>query len=596
MILASRTEKIHYGIPASPGVIIGVVKSLSFETRTIPREIITDTEEEIRTFRAAIDNVRRNLEKTVDKILQRLGPEFARIFEAQAMIADDQVWNSNVEKRIKEEKICAEYIYFDEANRVIKQLGNSNDAYLRERVQDIESVTSKLVNRMKGEKRATFKGLKGATVATARYIHPGDILTFSIKRNLGFATGIGGATSHVALMAKSLSVPAVLGLGDVTEKISTGTRVILDGYKGILIINPSPATRKRYREIKQSEGQLKRQLGQLKSKPAVTKDKKGIEILANIELPAEVPKVISSGASGIGLYRTEYLFLIKPEFPSFEEQYRTYSSILRKMGDRPVVIRTFDLGGDKFPGIASRKFELNPFLGWRAIRVCLDQPDIFKIQLKALLKASRYGNLSIMIPMISNYDELTQTQRILDECKTELRRDRVRFKENIPLGIMLEVPSAVLIAEFLARKVDFFSIGTNDLIQYTMAVDRGNELLSNLYQSFHPSVLSLIKTSIQAARTQNIKVSVCGEMAADPLGAVLLVGLGVDELSVSFQYVGLLKKVIRSIDFETARNIARKALRMKSEQEIVSYVEKEVKKRFPDLDNIMAFMKRNSNG
>lgn len=596
MILANKSEEIHYGIPASPGVIIGVVKSLSFDTRTVSRETIIDTDEEIRAFRVAIDDVKKNLEKTADKILQRLGPEFARIFEAQAMIADDQVWNSNVEKRIKEEKVCAEYVYLDEAGKVIKQLRNSGDAYLRERMQDIESVTSKLISRMKGEKRATFKGLKGATVVTAHYIHPGDILALSIKRNLGVATDIGGATSHVALIAKSLSVPAVLGLGDITEKLSTGTRVILDGYKGILIINPSTTTKKRYRGIKLSESQLKRQLGQLRSKPAVTKDKIKIEILANIELPSEVPKVISSGASGIGLYRTEYLFLTRPEFPSFEEQYRTYSSILRKMGNRPVVIRTFDLGGDKFPGVARRKFELNPFLGWRAIRVCLDRPDVFKIQLKALLKASRYGNLSIMIPMISNYEELVGTQRILEECKAELRREKAKFKEEIPLGIMLEVPSAVLIAEFLARKVEFFSIGTNDLIQYTMAVDRGNELLSDLYQSFHPSILNLIKMSVQAARARGIRISVCGEMAADPLGAVLLIGLGVDELSVSFQYVGLLKKVIRSIDYDTARNISRKALRMKSEQEIVSYLEKETKKRFPDLENIMAFMKRNSNG
>ena len=463
-------------------------------------------------------------------------------------------------------------------------------------MQDIESVTSKLVGRMKGEKQTTLKGLKGATIVTARYIHPGDILALSIKRNLGFATGIGGATSHVALMAKSLSVTAVLGLGDIAEKIPTGTRVILDGYKGILIIDPSTATRKRYREIKRSENQLRRQLGQLKSKPAVTKDNKEIDILANIELPAEVPKVISSGASGIGLYRTEYLFLTKPDFPSFDEQYKTYSSILRKMGNRPVVIRTFDLGGDKFPGVVRKKFELNPFLGWRAIRVCLDKPDIFKIQLKALLKASKYGNLSIMVPMISNYDELQDTQMILEESKAELRKERIKFDENVRLGIMLEVPSAVLIAGFLAQKVDFFSIGTNDLIQYTVAVDRGNEMLSKLYQSFHPSVLSLIKMSIDAAHGKRLKVSVCGEMAADPLGAILLTGLGVDQLSVSFQYVGLLKKIIRSIELEAARAIAKKTLKMKSEQEIVYYIERETIKRYPDLDNILNFMRRNANG
>jgi phosphotransferase system enzyme I (PtsI) len=266
------------------------------------------------------------------------------------------------------------------------------------------------------------------------------------------------------------------------------------------------------------------------------------------------------------------------------------------MGSRPVVIRTFDLGGDKFPGVARKKFDLNPFLGWRAIRVCLDKPEIFKVQLKALLKASRYGNLSIMIPMISNYDELLETMKIFEECKAELRKEKVKFKENIPLGIMIEVPSAVMIAEFLAQKADFFSIGTNDLIQYTVAVDRGNELLSKLYQSFHPAVLGLIKKSVEAGHSRNVEVSVCGEMAADPLGTVLLAGLGVDSLSVSFQYVGILKKIIRTIDFEGARQIARKALKMKSEHEIISYVEKESIKRFPDLENILTLSRRNANG
>jgi phosphotransferase system enzyme I (PtsI) len=596
MILAGNNEKKYFGIAASPGIIIGKVNSLSFESEVIAREAIENPEEEIQTFRSAIGNVKRSLDRTADKILERLGPEFARIFEAQAMIADDQVWNSTIEKRIREEGICAEYIYFDEARKVTKQLGNSDDAYLRERMQDIESVTAKLVSRLKGEKHTALRGFKGATVVTARYIHPGDILALSIRRNLGFATGIGGPTSHLALMAKSLSVPAVIGLGDIAEKLETGSRVILDGYKGILIVNPAPSTRKYYRELRQSEIHLRRQLGQLKSKPAITRDKKEIGIMANIELPNEVPKVIAAGASGIGLYRTEYLFLTKPDFPSFEEQYKTYSSILRKMGNRPVVIRTFDLGGDKFPGVARKKFDLNPFLGWRAIRVCLDRPELFKIQLKALLKASRYGNLSIMIPMISNYEELMETRRIFEESKAELRKEKVKFKENIPLGIMIEVPSAVLIAEFLAKKADFFSIGTNDLIQYTVAVDRGNELLSKLYQSFHPAVLGLVKKSIDAAHSKNVEVSVCGEMAADPLGAVLLAGLGVDTLSVSFQYVGTLKKIIRTIDYENARLMARKALKMKSEREIISYVEKESVKRFPDLENILTFSRRNANG
>ena len=594
--MAVGEEKIYRGVPASPGIVIGLTRSLTRDVENVTAERVPDSEVEKETFRTAISQVKKRLEKTAAKVFQRLGPEFARIFEAQVMIAADEVWNKNVEKRIEKEKICAEYIYHDESKKVIKQLGNSNDAYLRERIQDIEAVTGRLVGRMRGEKRVTLKDFKGATVLVARYLTPGDILALSVRRNLGFATGIGGLTSHTALIAKSLSVPAVAGLGRIAEEILSGQKVIIDGYKGLFIINPSASTIKKYRQLKKSEIQLKRQLSQLRDKAAVTKDGFKVDILANIELPNEIPKVISAGASGIGLYRTEYLFLTRTEFPTFDEQYRAYSSILRRMGTRPVVIRTFDLGGDKFPGATGKTFELNPFLGWRAIRVCLDRPDIFKIQLKALLKASRWGNLSIMIPMISTFEELVTTKEIIEECKNELRNKRVKFSENIPLGVMLEVPSAVMIADYLANEVDFFSIGTNDLIQYTLAVDRGNELLSKLYQSFHPSVLSLIRSAVSAAHGHRLKVSVCGEMAADPVGAILLTGLGVDELSVSFQSVGVIKKIIKSISYTGARQIAENALKMRSQAEIEGYLNREFDLHFPELKPVFQFTGRNSDG
>jgi phosphotransferase system enzyme I (PtsI) len=589
-------ERIIKGVAASPGIIIGSTRSLSRDVENVVPEPVNDPAQEIETFKNAIAAVKKRLEKTAGKVLQRLGPDFARIFEAQMMIADDEVWNENIRKRIKKEKVCAEYIYYSESRKVIKRLGSSSDAYLQERIQDIEAVTSRLVSRMRGEKRATLRGFKGATVVVARYLTPGDILGLSVRRNLGFATGIGGLTSHTALMAKSLSIPAVVGIGKTAEEIQSGEKVIIDGHKGLFIINPSRASLKKYRELKRSEAQLKNQLASLRDKPAITRDKFDVEIMANIELPNEVSKVIAAGASGIGLYRTEYLFLTKPEFPTFEEQYKTYSSILRRMDKRPVVIRTFDLGGDKFPGATGKTFELNPFLGWRAIRVCLDRPEIFKIQLKALLKASRWGDLSIMIPMISNYEELMSTKEILEECKKELRDEKVKFKENIPLGIMLEIPSAVMIADHLANEVDFFSIGTNDLIQYTMAVDRGNELLADLYQGFHPSVLSLIKTSVAAAHGRKLKVSVCGELAADPLGALILVGLGVDTLSVNFQSIGIVKKVVRAMTYSRARQIAENALNMRSQADIEDYLKNEVEAHFHDLEPVMRFSRGNSNG
>ena len=588
-------EEIFQGIPASPGIVIGVARALARDFENVQPDPISDPAAEIKAFRDVISTVKKSLEKTADLVLQRMGPEYARIFEAQVLIAGDEVWNKNIEERIAREKVCAEYIYYDEATKVIRNLDQSRDAYLKERIQDIQAVTARLVGRLRGEKQMALKvGFDGPTVVVASYLSPGDILALSVRKNLGFVTAAGGPTSHAALMAKSLSVPAVIGLGPAADKINTSADIIIDGYKGLVVLNPSKQTIKYYRNEIKSESNLKRQLAELKTKPALTRDGAKIDVLANIELPSEVIGVLASGASGIGLYRTEYLFLTRSSFPTFDEQYAAYSSILRKMKGMPVVIRTFDLGGDKFPDTGGQHFETNPFLGWRAIRFCLDRPEVFKIQLKALLMASTAGNLSIMIPMISNLDEIIMTKKLLEECKEALRAENVKLAEKIPLGIMIEVPSAVMIADHLAREVDFFSIGTNDLIQYTLAVDRDHQLISKLYQSFHPAVLQLIKMSVQAAHRHKLKVSVCGEMAGDPLAAVLLIGLGVDELSATFQTAGILKKIVTSISRSGAKKIAEKALEMKSDAEIVQYTKNEVARLFPEIMPVIHFARRNS--
>ncbi len=593
-MLYNDKEEEFYCIPASPGIIIGIARTLSRNNNNITPTKVSDAKNEVQTFRNVIAQVKHSLETTAAVVLQRHGRDFARIFDAQAMIAGDEVWNKTIEQRILKEGLCVEYIYNDEARKVIAKLEESKDSYLKERIQDIQAVTARFISSLKGEKQTILRDIDGPTVVVSRFLSPGDILAISSKKNIGFATGVGGPTSHAALMAKSLGVPAVLGLGELAEKVPSGARVIIDGYRGVFILNPSESTIQEYRKLEQSEVNLHRQLEELRTKPAITKDGVEISVLANIELPNEVPKVLAAGAMGIGLYRTEYLFLTRTDFPSFDEQYEAYSEILRQMGDKPVVIRTFDLGGDKFPGMAGTYAEANPFLGWRAIRFCLDRPDVFKIQLKALLKASVLGNLSIMVPMISNYDELIATKRILEESKEELRAENVNYKANIPLGIMIEVPSAAIISEHLAREAEFFSIGTNDLIQYTVAVDRDHELLSKLYQSFHPAILSLIKTSVTAAHKYKRKVSVCGEMASDPLAAVLLIGLGVDQLSGGFRMTGILKKVIRSITFSDAKQIAETAMEMKSHSDIESYLKKEIARVFPDIIPVIEFSRRNS--
>jgi phosphotransferase system enzyme I (PtsI) len=595
MLPEEDKEEIFQGIPASPGIVIGIAKPLTRNSDPMIAVPISDPQAEITAFRNTIDRVRRSLERTSVAVLQKHGRDFARIFDSQAMIAGDEVWNKNVERRILQEKVCVEYIYSDEAHKVVQQLEKSSDAYLKERIQDIQAVTARFISFLKGEKQASLRDIKGPTVVVSRYLSPSDILTISSMKNLGFATGIGGPTSHAALMAKSLGVPAVLGIGELAERVPAGTKIIIDGYRGTFILNPTPATLKHYRDIKHSELGLLHQLEELKTKSAITRDGVNIAVLANIELPTEVPRVIAAGSMGIGLYRTEYLFLTRKDFPTFDEQYAAYSAILRRMGDKPVVIRTFDLGGDKFPGMAGAYSESNPFLGWRAIRFCLDRPDIFKVQLKALLRASVFGNLSIMIPMISNFEEIVETKKLLEESKQELRAEKIKFKEKIPLGIMIEVPSAAFIAEHLAREVDFFSIGTNDLIQYAVAVDRDHELLSKLYQSFHPSVLALIRMTVKAAHKFHRKVSVCGEMASDPLAAVLLVGLGVDQLSASFRISTILKKIVRSITFTGARRIANRALEFKSQAEIESYLKKEIYRVFPEIIPVIRFSRKNSN-
>jgi phosphotransferase system enzyme I (PtsI) len=587
-------EEIYQGIPASPGIIIGTSKSFSRNHEPVAPEPVEDPQLEVQTFRMAIAQIKGGLENTATSALHKHGQEFSRIFEAQAMIAGDDVWNKNVERRIIEEKLCAEFVYFDESRKVIAKLQEAQDAYLKERIQDIQAVTSRLVGLMRGEKHITMPGLKGATVVVARFLLPSDILAMSFGRNLGFATSVGGPTSHAALMAKSLGIPAVIGLGDAAEQTASDNNVIIDGYNGLFIVNPSTETIRQYKKSKSAEHQLRRQLTELKAKPAITRDGVTIKIMANIEIPNEVSKVLAAGASGIGLFRTEYLFLTRSDFPTFDEQYEAYSSVLRRMGDRQVVIRTFDMGGDKFPGMRGSLFETNPFLGWRAIRFCLDRPAIFKVQIKAMLRAARCGKLAFLIPMISNYDELVATKKIIEECRQELVADGIRISDKIPLGIMLEVPSAVMIAKHLAREVDFFSIGTNDLIQYTVAVDRDHELLSKLYQSFHPAVISLIKTAVNAAHRYHKPVAVCGEMAADPLAAVLLVGLGVNELSASFQMTGILKRIVRSITYSGARRIARATMSMKTHGEIEAYLKSQIARMFPDIVPVIQFARRNS--
>ena len=586
------------GVPASPGIVIGKAVVLDKDKLEIKATPIAENaiDKEIKDFKKATARISGDLQALSIAVAKRLGKDYARIFEAQAMIAADQIINQKVIDRIKREKIQAAYLYNQEISAVIEQLSQSDDPYLKERILDINSVCTRLLNVLQGVRQTAVKDVEGPTVVIAKYLSPGDLLGFSMRKRVGIAMEIGGVTSHTSLLAKSLDLPAIVGVGHILDNVHTGDRVIIDGYSGKLIIKPQQSEVKKFRKRVSFLKELAQTVARIKNKKAVTRDGHQVKIFNNIELPSESARVAKSGAEGIGLFRTEYLFLTDDAFPNSEKQFKAYKSILSKMSGKQVLIRTFDLGGDKFMADRLQTVDPNPFLGWRAIRFCLDNPELFKTQLKALLRASNFGNMGIMLPMISNLDELSATKKLIEECKQELTAERIKFKADIPLGIMIEVPSAVVLAEHLAREVDFFSIGTNDLVQYILAVDRTNEKLTHLYQSFNPAVLKMIKQTIDAGHKYNIKVGICGELSSDPLAAIVLVGMGIDELSTSYLATGVIKYVIRNIDLKIAKSIAAKVISMKTEADVIAHIKNQAGKHFPELCPLFDFMQGVNNG
>ncbi len=575
-------NEILTGIPASPGIAIGEVHLLDRELLQIKEEKLKpeEVQREIERFRKALKETRDELLKTREKVKKSMAPEQVKIFDAQILILEDEVTNQKVIQEISGSKINAEFVYKKNVENTIRAISSSKNEYIKERVYDIEAVSNRLLYRLLGIKHLTTATLSSPVILMARALSPGDVVHMRKGKVLGFAADSGGGTSHVALLAKALGLPAVLGLKNGFNQLSEKQTVILDGDKGIIILWPDQKTLNQYESKRKNILERKRKLQELKSLPSETLDQRRIQLQANIELPEDVESALNYGAEGIGVYRTEYLYLTESTFPSEEEQYKAYKKVLEKMSPHPVVIRTYDLGGDKFSFGLGETYEANPFLGWRAIRACLDLPSIFKTQLKAMLRASQKGNLKIMFPMISGVEELRKAKGILDEVKGELKSQDIPFNENVEMGIMIEIPSACLVADSLAQECDFFSIGTNDLVQYSLAVDRGNERVANLYQIFHPAVLKLIKQTVDSAHRNNIWVGLCGEMAADPIATVLLVGMGIDELSTSPLAIPQVKKIIRSITLEEARNIADQVLNLTRVEEIKKTLMEYYKRKF----------------
>lgn len=574
-------SKIIEGIPASPGIAIGIaLKYEKLKPKVVKRDIKeNEVDVEIERFLKAIEKSKSELHKILTLALEKIGSEGADIFEAQLLMLDDKMIIDKIIERIRAEKFNAEFIVNDEVEKYIKFMQESGDEYLKERANDLEDLKNRVIRNIQQEK--WLSRFDTSRIVVAENLTPADTLLFSRNQVLGYATDLGGTTSHTAILARALRIPAVVGLKEATKFIKTGDTVILDGYKGVLIINPEQHLIDEYRERMKRISELEKQLEHFKSLPAETIDGKRFTMLANIEFPDEVEEAIERGAEGIGLFRTEYI-ISNGAIPDEDEQFEEYMKIAEKIYPHKVVIRTFDIGGDKI--FRDYHKEDNPFLGWRGIRVGLDKPDILLPQLRAILRASVKGNVMIMFPMVASVEEVRQIKKMVEIAKSQLREKNIKFDEHIKLGVMIEIPSAALMAKELAKEVDFFSIGTNDLIQYTLAVDRGNETVAKIYQEFHPAVLRLIQFVIESAHRAKIPVAMCGEMAGDPHATILLVGFGLDELSVVPDSIPRIKQVIRAIKYKDARRISKRALIFKTQEEVKNYLAKELKGIIPEFE------------
>ncbi len=582
-------EAVFRGIPVSTGVCVGKILLLGQQRAPVTRQEISEAEEprELERLEQGLLTTRQQLHDIQRQVTQAMGAKDASIFEAHVLVLDDPTLLEGVTRMIADEKVTAEWAFHIVAERFAKTLEALPDDYLRERVADLRDVAARVVNNLLGHEEAVdVAHLKEPCIVIAHDLAPSTTARLDKKMVLGFGTDVGGKTSHTAIMARSLRIPAVVGLQRASHELHTGQTVLLDGFNGLVVLNPTDQTLFEYGQIEQRQKSFDERLREIHDQPAVTLDGAQIVLSANVEEATDAAEVKLAGGEGVGLFRTEFLFLNRSTLPSEEEQYQTYRQVASELKPAPVIIRTLDLGGDKLPsivGIAQDTAEMNPFLGWRAIRFCLQESAIFRAQLRAILRASAEGNVKIMYPMISGLEELTQSNELVEQCKAELRAAGVPFDENLEIGAMIEIPSAVMIADSLAKRVKFFSIGTNDLIQYTLAVDRLNEKIAYLYDPTHPAVLRLIKLTVESAHRHGIWVGVCGEMASDPAMVPLLLGLGVDELSTTPPLVPPIKYIIRRLKLAECKELADFALSCESSAEILTRSQALVSRAAPDL-------------
>lgn len=581
-----KGEQVFRGIPVSAGVCRGKILVLGRTQHSITRHSIPPTQlhEEVSRLERALVQTRHDILEVQHRVSDAMGASEGSIFDAHLLVLEDRTLIDEVVRMINTEKVNAEFAFHTVAERYATTLAAIEDDYLRERATDMRDVTNRVLNNLLGHQDALdLNNLQDPCIIISHDLTPSNTAQMDRSKVLGFATDIGSKTSHTAIMARSLRIPATVGLKGASEQLESGQYALLDGFNGIVIINPTDQTLFEYGQLIRKQVTLQEKLRDIQLKPAVTLDGHRIFLTANIEQPADAAAVAENGAEGVGLFRTEYLFINRQGLPTEEEQYQAYRNVAEALKPHPVVLRTFDLGGDKFLSHLQVPTEMNPFLGWRAIRLCLQERDIFRSQLRAILRASAHGNLKMMYPMICSLDELNQANAFVEEYKTELRKEGVPFDEHLEIGAMIEIPSAALIADSMAKRLKFFSIGTNDLIQYSLAVDRMNEKIAHLYEPTHPAIVRLIKMTVDAARRNNILVSVCGEMAGDPILTALLLGLGVDELSVAPPLVSQVKFMIRRLKLSEAQALAEFALNSESGSEILLRCQELARQAAPSL-------------
>jgi len=578
-------EIVLRGIGVSPGVAVGPVFILAEEEIHVPERSISTAEifGEITRFEEALIETRKQIRQIQETLRNQTQSKDASILDAHLMVLDDRTFIEEVIVNVRQELKNIEWVVQIASDKYAKVLGAVEDDYLRERVADVKDVARRIIRNLLGTNTETHSVLPENHIIVSNDLAPSETASLSKDTIIGFATNLGSPTSHTAVMARALELPAVVGLHDITKKVNPGSNILIDGNKGVLIINPSKIHLKEYGKLAKARRTIEDGLSSIQHEPAQTKDGHRIILSANAEGPRDVETVLLHGADGIGLLRSEFLYLTSDHIMTEEEQTEIYTDIAKRLNPAPLIVRTLDLGGDKFiPGQRIRK-EDNPFLGCRSIRLSLKYPDFFKQQLRAILRASRFGNVRVMYPMISSVSEIVAANKLLAEAKAELKSDNIEFDEDINVGVMIEIPAAALAADTIAEHVDFFSIGTNDLIQYTIAVDRGNELVAYLYEPTHPAVLKLIKMTINAAHAKGIWVGLCGQMAADPLMTGLLLGMGVDELSVTPRAVPLVKDTIRSLTYTQSSELAATALTCKSAAEVLNHCRKLTEKVAPEI-------------